>query len=131
MLGLAQFGRGPVDLGARIDQFFGFEHIAAVVALVGAGAFEAADVAGPFHVAVGQEFVRGRRVPLHGFSCVKEAVLLQRQEDGLGDLEMVLGVGGGEQVVGDAQFAGTSRGNHCDIFCRLPRPACLPCPRRW
>ena len=55
MLGLAQLGRGAVDLGARVDQLGGVQQVAAVIALVAAGVGVAADVAGAFHVAVGQE----------------------------------------------------------------------------
>ncbi len=63
MLGLAQLQRAAF-LGTRVDQLLRLEYVAAVVALVGAGAFEAADVAGPFHVAVRQEAPGGGGVPL-------------------------------------------------------------------
>ena len=65
MLGLAQFGRRAVDLGARIDQLGRVEQVAALVALVAARIGVAADIAGAFHVAVRQEAVLGRRKPLH------------------------------------------------------------------
>ena len=102
MLGVAQLGLRAVHLGARVEQLLRLEHVAAVVALVGAGAIEAADVAGALDVAVGQEAFGGGRVPLRAGLGVQEAVLLQRQEHGLRHLEVVLGVGGGEQVVRDA-----------------------------
>ena len=56
MFGLAQLERPVAGFGLWIHQFLGFEHVAAVVALVGARAFEAADVTGTFDVAIGQEF---------------------------------------------------------------------------
>ncbi len=100
MFGLAQLERAAF-LRARVDQLLRLEHVAAVVALVGARAFKAADVAGPFHVAVGQEALGGGGVPLHGLVREQKTIFLQRQEDGLRDLEMILGMGGGEQVIGD------------------------------
>ena len=101
MFGLAQLERAAF-LRARVDQLLRFEHVAAVVALIGARALEAADVAGPFDVAVGQESLRRGRIPLHGLLREQKSVFLQRQEHGLRHLEMILGVGGGEQVIGDA-----------------------------
>ena len=102
MFGVAQFKRAIASLGARVDQFFGFEHIAAVIALIGAGTLEAADVTGAFHVTVRQEFVCTGRIPLLTELLEEKAVLLQRQEHALRDLEVILGVRGGEQVIRNA-----------------------------
>ena len=65
MFGLAQFGGGAVDLGARVDQLVRVQQVAALVALVAAGIGVAADIAGAFHVAVGQEAFLAGGVPLH------------------------------------------------------------------
>src|SRR5215204_514635 len=51
---LAQFQRAAF-LRARVDQLLRFEHVAAVVALIGTRAFEAADVTGPFDIAIREE----------------------------------------------------------------------------
>ncbi len=104
MLSLAQFRCGAVNPAARIDQFLGFQHITAPVALIGTGSFKSADVAGAFHIAVREKFFRGGRVPLHGFLRVKKTILLERQENGLRDLEMVFRMGGGKEVVGNADL---------------------------
>jgi hypothetical protein len=100
MFGFAQL-EGAAFFGARVDQLLGLEDVTAVITLVGASAFEAADITGPFHVAVRQEAPGGWGVPLHGFIGVQVAVLLQCQEDGLGNLEVIFGVGRCEQIVGD------------------------------
>ena len=57
MLGLAELEGAVAGLGARVDQLLRLEHVAAVIALVGAGALEAADVTGPLHIAIGQELL--------------------------------------------------------------------------
>ena len=70
--------------------------------MIGAGALEAADVARPFHVTVRQELVRAGGVPLLVELLEQQAVLLQGEENGLRNLEMIFGMRGCEQVVGDA-----------------------------
>src|SRR5512133_2184714 len=95
MLGLAQLERATL-LGTRIDLFLRLEHIPAVVTLIGARAFVAADVTGPFHVAVGKESFRRWGVPLQRFLGEEKTVFLQRQKHRLRYLEMILGVGGGK-----------------------------------
>ena len=77
--------------------------MAAVVALVAAGALVAAVGAGSLHVAVGQEPVAAGAVgQQHGVGV--DVVLLQEAlEDALHHPLVVLGVGGGEEVEGDAQ----------------------------
>src|SRR5258706_1475740 len=80
MLSITQLERAIASLGTRIDQFLGFKHVAAVIALIGAGVLVAADVAGPFHITVGQEFVRAGRVPLLAELFEQETVLLQSKE---------------------------------------------------
>ena len=58
VLGLDELRRLAVDPAARVDQVDGVELVAAVVALVAAGAVVAADRAGALDVAVGQGAAR-------------------------------------------------------------------------
>ena len=58
MLGLDELRRLAVDPAARVDQVGGVELVAAVVALVAAGAVVPADRAGALDVAVGQGAAR-------------------------------------------------------------------------
>ena len=104
MLGFAQFRHGPIHLGARVEQLVSFQQAAALVALVGARPLEAADGAGAFHVAVGQKALLLGRIPLRLLVGVQAAVLQQAGEHGLRHLEVIAGVGGGEQVVGQPQL---------------------------
>ena len=104
MFGLAQFGRGAINLGARVEQLIGFQQVAALIALVAAGIFVAADVAGAFHVAVRQKAALAGGVPLHLAFGVKETILLERQEHLLRHLLVIAGVGAGEEVVGQPQL---------------------------
>ena len=101
MFGVAQLRRGAIGLRARVDQLFRVEHVAAVIALIGARAFKAADVTSPFDVAVRQEFVCARGVPLLAEFLEKKSVLLQGKEHRLRDLEVVLAVRRCEHIVGD------------------------------
>src|SRR5215208_6275575 len=101
MLGLAQFERAAF-FGAWIDQLFWLKNVSAIVALVRARAFVAADIACPFHITVGQKALCGRGVPLHGLVGIQKTVLFQRQENGLRNLEMILGMCCCKQVVRDA-----------------------------
>ena len=104
MLGLAQLGGGAIDLAARVDQFGRVKQVAAFIALIAAGFIVSADVTGALHIAVGQEAVERRGKPLGLRLGIEEAVFLKRQEHALGDGKVILGVGGGEEVVGDAQL---------------------------
>jgi hypothetical protein len=64
MLGLAQLGGRVVDARARVDQLLRVEQAAALVALVAARVGIAADIAGAFDIAVGQEAVLRGGKPL-------------------------------------------------------------------
>ena len=86
--------------GAEVD---GVEDGAAVVALVAAGVVEAAARAGPADVAVGEEAVEvGRIGDLHRV-LIDEVALVQGAPDVVGDLAVVVGHSGGEEVEGDAE----------------------------
>jgi len=97
--GLAQFGRGAINLGARINQFAGFQQVAAFIALVGARAGVPADVTGAFHISVGQEAVLRSGIPLLLAVQVHVTALFERQEDLVRHFAVILGVGAGEQVI--------------------------------
>ena len=104
VLGISQLGGRAVHFGSRVEQLFRFEHCAALVTLIRAGAVKAAQIAGAFHIAVGQEAVGRRRVPLRAGLFIEMTVFFQGEENGLRNLEVVLGVGGGEQVVGNPRL---------------------------
>lgn len=104
VFGVAEFGGGVVHFGAGVEEFVRFEDVAAVVALIGACAFGPTDVAGSFDVPVGEETARAGGVPLRAGFGVQVAVFLEGEEDALGDFEMVIGMGGGKEVVGDPQL---------------------------
>jgi len=63
---------------------------------------EAADVAGPFHITIWQEFFSSGRIPLLAELLEHESVLVQGQKDGLRDLEMILCMCGRKQIVRNA-----------------------------
>ena len=103
VLGLAEDRRLAVDLGPGVDQVGRVELVAAVVALVAAGARVAADRAGALDVAVGQRPAGGRRDRAQRGLAEDVAVLQQPDEDLLGDRVVVQRGRPGEQVVGHAQ----------------------------
>ncbi len=102
VLGLPEHRPAAVCLAARIDQFGGVEQVAAVVALVAARLAVAADRAGALHIAVRQEAVLAFREQLDLLLSVQVFLFIESREDILGNAVVVLRVGVGEQVVGDA-----------------------------
>ena len=61
VLGFAELRNLAVDLGSRVDEIDGVELVAAVVALVSPGVFEATDGACAFEVPVGERASGARR----------------------------------------------------------------------
>src|SRR6185369_17041177 len=104
VLGLDELGRLAVDPAARVDQIDRVQLVAAVVALVTAGAVVAADRAGAFDIAVRQRPPGGRgdRALLRLLDHV--AVVVDRLEQLLRHRVVVPGGGAGEQVVGQAEI---------------------------
>ena len=103
VLGLHEDRLLAVDLRPGVDQVGGIELVAAVVALVAAGAREPADRARSLDVAVGQRPAGRRRDRAHGRALEDVAVVVQALEDLLGDRVVVPRGGPGEQVVGHVQ----------------------------
>ncbi len=104
MLGAAQFRGAAIDLGARVDKQRGFQHVAALVALVASRALISADITGAFNVTIRQEPLLVGGVPLVLAFLVQVAIALQGGEDTLRDAGVILGVGTGEQVIGQSQL---------------------------
>ena len=103
VLRLPDDGRVSADFADHVDEVLGIEGAAAVVALVAAGSFRTAVGTGALHVAIGQESAVRLAIGLQHGVLVDVALLVQGQKDVLGDLGVILGVGGGEQVKTDAQ----------------------------
>ncbi len=76
MFRLTQFRREPVQSGPGIQQFFGLKYITAAFALVRAGIRIAANVTSSHNVAVGQEALQARAVPLPGYGGIQVTVVL-------------------------------------------------------
>jgi hypothetical protein len=71
--------------------------------LVTAGAGLAAEVAGTFHIAVGQELLLSRGIPLQGGFSIEVTILLQGKKKLIGDIKVIAGVGRGEEVISQPQ----------------------------
>src|SRR5699024_10292387 len=98
------FGLLTVDAADRVDQFHRIELVAAVVALVAAGAVVTADRAGALDVAVRQGAAGGRGHRTLGGLFDHVAVGVHGAEHFLHDGVVVARGGAGEQVVGQAQL---------------------------
>ena len=103
VLGLLEDGGVAAEAAADVDELLGVEGASAVVALVAAGSVEIAVGTGALDVAVGEEATVGLAVGLEHRLGVEVAVLIEAGEDVLGDLGVVLGVRGGEQIEADAE----------------------------
>ena len=105
---MLRFARDKLVFGSvaavRIDQLNSVHQIAAVIALIAAGAVVTADIASAFHIAIGQEalfaFAVQQGLPL----SVQIAAFQQRCENILRYLVMVFGVGVSKEIVADADF---------------------------
>ena len=103
VFGFAYLRRAAAQSAGHADELFGVERPSAGVALVAARAVVAAVRTLAFDVAVGQEAVVGRAVRLLHRVVVDEALFAHPREHVLGDIGVVVGVGGGEQVEADAE----------------------------
>ncbi len=65
--------------------------------------FKTADWALTFHIAVRQETVGRGRIHLRRYLWVHIAIMQQRQKEILGYTPVILGVGMGEQILGQPQ----------------------------
>ena len=104
MFRLPELGGGAADRTAGFHQFLGVQGPAAGVALVAPGAGVLAIGAGPLHVPVGQVADTLGAVGQQHVGGVDVALVVQRLENVVDHFLVVRGVGGGEQVEGDAQL---------------------------
>ena len=78
--------------------------MATVFTLIASSMLVTTYIARTFHVPVRQEAVLGGRVPLFRTFGVKVVVFLEGMKDGLRDLEVILCVGTGVEVVSQSKF---------------------------
>ena len=102
---LAEDGRLPVDLRARLDEVGGVELVAAVVALVAARLGEAADRARPLDVPIGKRAARRRGERAERRLLDDVASLPQRAEDVADDRVVIRRRRPREEVVREPQPA--------------------------